>query len=312
MSVSIVIPAHQAERTLGATLESALAQAQADQIIVVDDGSTDTTLAIAHEFAAAHVDRVEVLTGPNQGVSSARNRGLKHARNDWLVFLDSDDLLLPDTLQQRLQYAANGDVVVCDFEEFGEGISTRVRDGNWHLIDSEGAELACAGSFWVPPAALMMKTAAVRAIGGFRIDLPVIQDARLLFDLARYGQQFVRAKHLGARYRVVTNSLSRRSQLRFWQDVHHNGQLMEALWITDGSLNQKQRVLLQSLYESAASVFFTENSTQWRAPFADMQRLGGKARLRFRIGILLAKIVGQTQSNAVFGFLATLKRLLSK
>jgi len=75
--VSVVVPCFNAIGTLGATIQSALAQQEADfDLTVVDDGSTDESLAIARSFEPA----IRVLSGPNRGVSAARNRGIAETR----------------------------------------------------------------------------------------------------------------------------------------------------------------------------------------------------------------------------------------
>lgn len=103
--VSIVIPCFNAERWLAATLESALAQTwPATEIIVVDDGSRDGSLALARSFAARGVN---ILAQANAGASAARNTGLRAARGEWIQFLDADDLLAPDKIEQQLRRLAS-------------------------------------------------------------------------------------------------------------------------------------------------------------------------------------------------------------
>lgn len=92
---SVVIPAFNAERHLGEAIASAMAQTLPPlEVLVVDDGSTDGTRAVAEGFGAA----VRVFTGPNAGPSAARNRGVREARGDWVAFLDADDLFEPGYL----------------------------------------------------------------------------------------------------------------------------------------------------------------------------------------------------------------------
>jgi glycosyltransferase involved in cell wall biosynthesis len=98
--VSIIIPVYNAARFLRDTLASALQQDVSEkEIIVVDDGSADDSLAIARQFAN---DKVRVFSQNNHGASSARNRGLAEARGEFIQFLDADDLLAPDKISQQL------------------------------------------------------------------------------------------------------------------------------------------------------------------------------------------------------------------
>jgi glycosyltransferase involved in cell wall biosynthesis len=101
--VSILIPAYNAELWIAETLESALAQNwQAREIIVVDDGSTDRTLAIARTFASRGV---KVVTQPNQGAAAARNTALSVSQGDYIQWLDADDILAPDKIAKQLKAA---------------------------------------------------------------------------------------------------------------------------------------------------------------------------------------------------------------
>jgi len=104
--VSILIPAYNAERWIAGTIESALAQTwPAREIIVVDDGSTDRTLAVARGFG----DRgVRVISQANQGAAAARNSALRAAQGSYIQFLDADDLLHPRKIEAQLRGAEDG------------------------------------------------------------------------------------------------------------------------------------------------------------------------------------------------------------
>jgi glycosyltransferase involved in cell wall biosynthesis len=103
--VSILIPAYNAERFIGATLESALAQTwPRTEIIVVDDGSRDGTLAAAKQFEARGV---KVVTQKNSGAASARNRAFELSQGDFIQWLDADDLLGREKIARQMAVAEN-------------------------------------------------------------------------------------------------------------------------------------------------------------------------------------------------------------
>jgi glycosyltransferase involved in cell wall biosynthesis len=101
-SVAVVIPAFNSRNWVGEAIQSAMAQAPVAEIIVVDDGSTDDTL----EVVRAHSDpRVRVMTQPNAGPATARNRGWRAATSPWVAFLDADDALAPGGIEALVSAA---------------------------------------------------------------------------------------------------------------------------------------------------------------------------------------------------------------
>ena len=117
--VSILIPCYNGAPWLAATLESALAQTWRNtEVILVDDGSTDDSRAIAQGFAPRGV---QLIAQPNAGASAARNRALRAARGDYFQFLDADDLLSPGKLAAQLDllaYREPGTVASCAWGRF--------------------------------------------------------------------------------------------------------------------------------------------------------------------------------------------------
>lgn len=104
---SIIIPVYNAEKYLRTCIYSILAQSEQDwQLILVDDGSTDNSLALARQLAQQD-DRISVFTQTHAGQSAARNRGLIDARGQFIVFVDADDAIDPHWLHRHLA-AING------------------------------------------------------------------------------------------------------------------------------------------------------------------------------------------------------------
>jgi glycosyltransferase involved in cell wall biosynthesis len=103
-SVSIVIASYNSADYLRATIGSCLQQTCCPkEIILIDDGSTDTTPEICREFA----DHIDYLRVENGGVSAARNKGASLSTGEWLLFLDSDDILLPTAVEDLLATASS-------------------------------------------------------------------------------------------------------------------------------------------------------------------------------------------------------------
>lgn len=177
MSVAVIIPAYNAAPYLAATIESVLAQTSpSSQILVVDDGSKDATAEIAAKYGEA----VWCLRQENSGVSVARNHGASQVSTDWLLFLDADDLLVPDALAKltaRAQENAFG-VVYGQSVYFTESTGARRLHGKGN---AEGAvPAASVANFWksvaaTPGAAIVRRDIFERA-GGFHREFNTAAD----------------------------------------------------------------------------------------------------------------------------------------
>lgn len=94
---SVIIPLYNKELSIRNTLQSVLDQTFTDfEIVIVNDGSTDSSVAVVEEFTDS---RIRLIHQENQGVSAARNRGIQEATNQWVAFLDADDLWMDDHLK---------------------------------------------------------------------------------------------------------------------------------------------------------------------------------------------------------------------
>ncbi|MBQ8851129.1 MAG: glycosyltransferase, partial [Oscillibacter sp.] len=116
-SVSIIVPVYNAEAALRRCIESILHQTCGDfELLLVDDGSTDSSGAICDEYAAQDT-RIRVFHKENGGVSAARNLALDNAQGTYLQFLNSDDWVTPDATRLCLRTAReqNADLVISDF-----------------------------------------------------------------------------------------------------------------------------------------------------------------------------------------------------
>ena len=144
MKLSVIVPVYKAEAYLRECVGSLLVQTLDDyEIILVNDGSPDGSLAIMEEFAQEYPDKIRCLSLENGGQGRARNHALEIARGDWLGFVDSDDWVLPEMYAKLIACAESekADVVVCDMRR-------HLPDGSCEDVSTwrEGCPMASAGS----------------------------------------------------------------------------------------------------------------------------------------------------------------------
>jgi glycosyltransferase involved in cell wall biosynthesis len=206
-TISVIIPAYNAEQTILETIESLQQQTFTDfEIIVVDDGSTDHT---AERLASLADPRLQVISVQNGGVSAARNRGIAQASGEFLAFLDADDLWTADKLELQLAaLRANPD---CDLayswtyfyhSETGDKTPGEARP----LEGAVYAELL-KGNFLASGSNPLVRRAAVEAIGGFDPDFPHVADWDFYLRLAANGK-FALVPHHQILYRQSTSSMT--------------------------------------------------------------------------------------------------------
>jgi peptidoglycan/xylan/chitin deacetylase (PgdA/CDA1 family)/2-polyprenyl-3-methyl-5-hydroxy-6-metoxy-1,4-benzoquinol methylase len=206
---SIVIPARNAERTLAETLNSLIAQTDADwEAIIVDDGSTDATPVIIDEFASRDRRFVGVV-GRREGASSARNLGLSHASGKWVLFLDSDDWIAPAFLaamQEALDGRPDAVAAYCADQRVtptGESILLRWTDQIAHSAFDVFARRCGVAIHCV-----LVDRQLVMELGGFDTTLRTCEDWDLWQRVARTGGRFVGVAQPFGFYRMSDHSLT--------------------------------------------------------------------------------------------------------
>lgn len=205
--VSTVIPAYNAERTIAHALESALAQTcDGHEIVVVNDGSTDSTAAILEKYR----ERIRVVNQPNRGPSAARNAGVAEARGTFVAFLDSDDLWLPGKLHTMLAALEKHPWASLAFSEYSIFSSAGGEYDNSSLGHApsrqelmEESLPSILTSTWVLPKATFEQS------GGFCEALANskgqgFEDSWLLLILSEIGE-FVYVPEVFTRYRINEN-----------------------------------------------------------------------------------------------------------
>lgn len=295
--VSIIIPCYNAEKYIAETIHSVLAQKLLDaeiEIIIINDGSTDGSEAVLNQFGSN--SSISVYHQENAGVSRARNKGIELASGDFIQFLDSDDLLEPNKLQNQIEALkkTGADVAYGDWIKYQEKESGMFYDGekiSRSMINDPEIELFT--DFWCPPAALLFRSGIVRKIGGFRETLPIIQDARFFLDSALVGGTFVYTSGVMAKYRITNQqSLSRKNPLGFVNDCYVNAVEVFVIWKETGISQNRKNALLSVLF-NCSRFFYEHDRKKFNQCYNLIRQIDAKAipqsprQIRY-----LSKIVG--------------------
>lgn len=180
--VSIIIPTRNRAALLPAAMDSVLNQTRQDfELIVVDDGSTDTT----QEVLADYGSRITCLTIEHAGPSAARNRGIEAARAELIAFLDSDDIWLPRKLERQLEYhAVHADVMISQTREIWIRNGVRVNARARHRMQSGWIYEYCLPLCIVSPSSVMIHRRVFEHVGLFDESMPACEDYDLWLRIA--------------------------------------------------------------------------------------------------------------------------------
>jgi glycosyltransferase involved in cell wall biosynthesis len=182
---------YNTRRYVAEAVESVLGQTFADfEFVIIDDGSNDGSTAILKQFAARDA-RIRLVSRPNTGIVAAANEGIGLARGRYLARMDSDDVCLPRRLELQVKYLDEHPecVVVGSRVTVVDPYGSPVFESGQKLTHEEiDAELLSSGGGWaiVQPSA-MMRTEAVRRVGGYRGRHNVSEDQDLFLRLAELG-----------------------------------------------------------------------------------------------------------------------------
>ncbi len=216
MLVSILIPCYNAERWITPAIESALAQTWPDkEVIVVDDGSSDGSIAAIRAFGAA----VTFEAGPNRGGNHARNRLLALAAGDWVQYLDADDYLLPDKVANQAAFVSSHPDLDVVYGPVAVEYTTGRADGREELPIPEPHDPWVLLARWYLPqtGAPLWRKQAIVEVGGWAEDQRVCQEHDLYLRLLMAGKKFAYCASNGAVWRVwgeSSVSTGRRPEVR--------------------------------------------------------------------------------------------------
>jgi glycosyltransferase involved in cell wall biosynthesis len=190
MQISVVIPSYNRKHSLARALQSVLDQeSPVDEIILVDDGSSDGSGAMVEQTFPG----VKILRQENLGVSAARNRGIEAARFDWIALLDSDDSWLPCKIAKiRQAHRQQPDFVLFHSDEIWVRNGLRVNPMVKHRKSGGWIFEQCLPLCAISPSASVMKKTVLESLGMFDETLPACEDYDLWLRLChRYPVHYL-------------------------------------------------------------------------------------------------------------------------
>ena len=246
-----MIPCFNAERWIGAAIQSALDQTQSNiEVIVVDDGSNDGSRTVIHSFA----DRVRFKFNPNLGGNPTRNQLLALATGEWLQFLDADDYIEPDKISKQMKAAESQPNPV-------DVIYSPVITEVWHnsaAIERSESEVSVNASLheqWIrwqvaQTGSVLWRREALVSIGGWNEDYPCCQDNEVTLRAIQNGLKFHYCPDAGAVYRIWSeDTVCRKDPGRV---IQYKTQLIEQMmdWLST------QNTLTKEIEAAAGQAFF--------------------------------------------------------
>lgn len=205
--ISVIIPTFNNQKTIRETIETVLDQTYSNyELIIINDGSTDSTFKIINSIKDP---RTKVFSYPNSGVSASRNRGIHHASGDFIAFLDADDLWTKDKLEAQLKALKNNPQagVAYSWVDSIDENNNYLRMSSCCTAKGDVYEILLRGNFIVSGSNPMIRSQAIKEIGGFDSSLTHAEDWDLYLKLAaRYHFVVIPAPQI--LYRISTNSAS--------------------------------------------------------------------------------------------------------
>jgi glycosyltransferase involved in cell wall biosynthesis len=271
--VSVVIPTYNYGRFIVEAIEGVLKQTHpANEIIVIDDGSTDDTESAVRAFG----ERVRYIRQENSGVCAARNRGVTESSGEFIAFLDADDVWEPAKIERQLvKFAEDPQIglVHCGMREFDGESGQTIK---LHLDGQEGW-VADELLLWERPAvnvsgtAVMVSRKAFEAAGGFDTRQKVAEDWDFCYRVAkRFKVGFVREllvnyrSHRDAAHRNVFEM--ERGMWLFYEKAFANGN--DVLQLKNRALGNFHRVIAGSYFHAGNYRGFVSHALKsvWRRP----------------------------------------------
>ena len=208
--ISVIIPAYNIDKYLAETLDSVLAQTYPHfEVVIVNDGSTDRTLEIAQAYEAKD-SRIQVVSQANQGVSAARNHGIRVTTGELLAFLDGDDRWNPNKLNAHINHFHESKNLGMSFAK----VAFITSDGSYtkqcsnSKLTNLNPEDFYVENLVITPSNVVVRRSIIDSVGHFEIKLKGSEDQELFFRVIWSGAIVEGLDQVLTEYRIVEDGVS--------------------------------------------------------------------------------------------------------
>jgi hypothetical protein len=198
-----------------------------------------------------------------------------------------------------------------EFERGGTYVLADIVRPDLAALDRDAEAATAMSEFWAPPAALLYRREIVERIAGWPTGLPVIQDARYLFEAARQKARFAYVSGVGAYYRISPGSLSRRNLARFIADCARNASEIETIWRGQGALASSRLDALGRMWAHVATSALLNGLDEFEEARTKYNGVAVRRSL-FEAGCLLRRTVGAGAAASVLQAALQSKRMLRR
>lgn len=220
--VSVIIPCHNCEKTVGRAILSVIKQSYTNtEVVLVNNNSTDNTLQVLHHFQNIFPDKIKILEELKKGAPAARNAGLKKAKGKWIQLLDADDELLSPKLERQITLAEenNADVVA------GESLLKYTTEGKTkNLVRHSDINIwrgLITSNLGITSSNLWRKDALDR-VNGWDEELSSSQEYDLLLRLLQNGAKIITDREINTIIHLSDNSVSNSPNIERKKEVLNN------------------------------------------------------------------------------------------
>ena len=306
MKFSVVIPLYNKEHYIEATIRSVLSQTCQDfEVIVVDDGSKDNSLALARKYES---DRVRVIAQENQGVSVARNTGIENARGKFIAFLDADD-------QWQANYLATIQGLTDQYPEsdiFVTAYTVDMGNGKLHYSTRLEPETGCLPSYWLTLAkgydfvwtsATVIRRSALIKAGLFKPGEKIGQDLDMWARVARNNPRVAYSNKLCVYYNRAAESNARTRVRVAWagafirdleEELVNPQRTAEEIASIQHKYDKKMTVFIFTAILAGEKERASKALKEWKGEKNTTNRL-------LRMGLRIAKLMPAWVNRFVFG-----------